>query len=59
MTNPPNRGTPSGGLVMSPFDHVRAQLARQKWAVDTHNEGVLYNIYARDCVLLLLSLIHI
>ena len=36
-----------------PFDHVRAQLARQKWAVDTRNEGALYNIYTADCTLIL------
>ncbi len=45
--------TTSGALVMSPFDHVRAQLARQKWAVDTRNEGALYNIYTADCTLIL------
>lgn len=44
--------TASGGLVMSPFDHVRAQLARQKWAVDSRNDGALYNLYTSDCTLI-------
>lgn len=45
--------TPTGGLLMTPFDQVRAQLGRQKWAVDTRNQGALYNIYTRDCLLVL------
>jgi hypothetical protein len=40
--------TTSGALVMSPFDHVRAQLGRQKWAIDSRNEKALWNIYASD-----------
>jgi hypothetical protein len=54
MTSQDSYGrTPTGALLMSPFDHVRAQLGRQKWAVDSHNEGALYNIYTRDCTLTL------
>jgi hypothetical protein len=54
MTSPETYGrNANGALLMSPFDHVRAQLARQKWAVDTHSEGALYNIYTRDCTLIL------
>ncbi len=45
--------TASGALVMSPFDHVRAQLARQKWAVDTRDAGALYDLYTADCTLVI------
>jgi hypothetical protein len=38
---------------MSPFDEVRAQLARQKWAVDFHDADALPNLYASDCVLII------
>jgi SnoaL-like domain len=45
--------TESGALVMSPFDHVRAQLSRQKWAVDSQNAAALWNIYAANYTLVL------
>lgn len=39
--------------AMTPFDVVRAQLGRQKWAVDTRDEAALYDIYAEDGELVL------
>lgn len=40
-------------LTMNPYDEVRAQLGRQKWAVDSHDTEALADIYTRDCTLIL------
>ncbi len=40
-------------LVMSPFEEVRAQLGRQKWAVDSHDADTLRGVYTRHCTLIL------
>lgn len=40
-------------IVVGPLDQVRAQLGRQKWAVDSRDLAALDGIYTRDCVLLL------
>jgi len=40
-------------LKMGPFDEVRAQLARQKWAVDSRNAEALPNLYTAGCVLII------
>ncbi|MCK9541751.1 MAG: nuclear transport factor 2 family protein [Novosphingobium sp.] len=46
-------GTADLASMMSPFDHVRAQLARQKWAVDRRDHERLPDIYTADCTLIL------
>ena len=33
---------------MSPVEHVQAQLARQKWAVDLRDAGALADLYTAD-----------
>jgi SnoaL-like domain len=40
-------------LIVTPFDAVRAQLSRQKWAVDTRDAAALPDIYASNCELVL------
>lgn len=45
--------TSENAFAISPLDLVRAQLGRQKWAVDTRDLDALDGIYARDCVLVL------
>lgn len=40
-------------LTMNPYDEVRAQLGRQKWAVDSRDADALSGIYTRDCTLIL------
>lgn len=41
------------GPAMSPFDEVRAQLARQKWAIDSHDGTALAKLYCADCTLVI------
>jgi hypothetical protein len=36
-------------MPMSPAEQVQAQLARQKWAVDTRDAELLTGLYTADC----------
>jgi SnoaL-like protein len=36
-------------IPMSPAEQVQAQLARQKWAVDTRDAELLTGLYTADC----------
>jgi SnoaL-like domain len=36
-------------MPMSPAEQVQAQLARQKWAVDTRDAELLAGLYTADC----------
>ena len=45
--------TTSPDLTVTPFDAVRAQLGRQKWAVDTRDEAALHDIYLEDSELVI------
>lgn len=45
--------TTAAGIAVGPLDRVRAQLGRQKWAVDTRDLAALDGIYAADCLLVL------
>lgn len=45
--------TTKHGIEVGPLDLVRAQLGRQKWAVDTRDLAALEGIYTQGCILLI------
>jgi hypothetical protein len=45
--------TTAPDLAISPFEAVRMQLGRQKWAVDSRDEAALRGIYLANCELIL------